>query len=498
MGQTRSRQQLMTPEFGGSSTATPAVADSGQHPVVVIGAGPAGLSAAYELVRGGSDPLVLEKADRVGGLARTETFRGYGFDIGGHRFFTQVEEVEQLWHEMLGSDFHEVSRRSCINYRGRFFKYPLDFFNVLRNLGPFESSLILLSYLRSKLWPHPEEATFEQWVTNRFGRRLYEVFFRTYTEKVWGMPCDKIQAEWAAQRIKGLSLRVAAANALFGTGQAKSLITKFHYPVFGPGMMWQRFREEVEACGGSVQLEAEVIRLQRAAGQITELVVKESSTERPVTVDHVISSMPLPELVTRLDPLPPEPVMETAQRLRYRDFILVGLILDRAQLFDENWIYVHSPEVQVGRIQNIGNWSEAMIPVAGKSSLGMEYFCTEGDALWRMADTDLIELAAAELGQLGLAEKAAVENGVVIRQRRAYPVYDGDYSRHLEVIRRFLGTLENLQTVGRNGMHRYNNMDHSMLTGMLAARNLLGESHDLWTVNAERSYQERYPVRDAS
>jgi protoporphyrinogen oxidase len=324
------------------------------------------------------------------------------------------------------------------------------------------------------------------------------VFFRTYTEKVWGMPCDKIQAEWAAQRIKGLSLRVAAANALFGTGQAKSLITKFHYPVFGPGMMWQRFREEVEACGGSVQLEAEVIRLQRAAGQITELVVKESSTERPVTVDHVISSMPLPELVTRLDPLPPEPVMETAQRLRYRDFILVGLILDRAQLFDENWIYVHSPEVQVGRIQNIGNWSEAMIPVAGKSSLGMEYFCTEGDALWRMADTDLIELAVAELGQLGLAEKAAVENGVVIRQRRAYPVYDGDYSRHLEVIRRFLGTLENLQTVGRNGMHRYNNMDHSMLTGMLAARNLLGESHDLWTVNAERSYQERYPVRDAS
>lgn len=465
------------------------------HPVVIIGAGPAGLTAAYESVRRGIRPIVLEKADKVGGLARTDRYKGYCFDIGGHRFFTQVDQVQRLWQEMLGEDFLKVPRLSRIYYRGRFLNYPLDFFNALSNLGIVESLLILLSYFKAQLWPYPEEKTFEQWVSNRFGRRLYKTFFQTYTEKVWGIPCHMIQADWAAQRIRGLSLRAAVSNALFDTNNAKSLINEFHYPMLGPGLMWQRFQEAVESRGGQIHLHAEVVRLKREGRGIKGITARCGGEIIEISGEHFISTMPLSDLIARLDPPPPADVVQAARQLTYRAFILVGLIVDRADLFPDNWIYVHSPEVKVGRVQNFKNWSPAMVPDPQKTSLGMEYFCTEGDAVWRMSDTELIELATRELASLGLAYAAEVEDGAVIRQPKAYPVYDREYRQHLQVIQRHLATIDNLQTIGRNGMHRYNNQDHSMLTGMLAVRNLLGEDHDLWSANTERSYYEGALVR---
>ncbi len=465
------------------------------HPVVIIGAGPAGLTAAYELVRMDLSPIVLEKGDKVGGMARTETYKGYRFDIGGHRFFTKVEEIQQLWQEMLGKDFSKVVRLSRIYYQGRFFNYPLDFFDALSNLGIGQSLQILLSYLKAQVWPYPEEDTFEQWVTNRFGRRLYETFFQTYTEKVWGIPCHMIRADWAAQRIRGLSLRVAVSNALFGTNHTRTLINEFHHPALGPGMMWERFREVVESQGGQVRLNTQVVRFRRESRRVKGLTARNGAKTVEISGEQFISSMPLPELMIRLDPSPPPDVLQAAQQLIYRAFILVGLIVDRADLFPDQWIYVHDPAVKVGRIQNFKNWSAAMVPDSRKTSLGMEYFCTEGDDTWTMSDADLVNLAVRELASLGLADIAAVEDGIVIRQPRAYPVYDREYRHHLAVIRRFLATIDNLQTIGRNGLHHYNNQDHSMLTGMLAVKNLRGEAHDLWSVNTDRSYCEDFTTK---
>jgi protoporphyrinogen oxidase len=458
--------------------------------VVVIGAGPAGLTTAYELVRRDIRPIVLEKADKVGGLARTEKYKGYRFDIGGHRFFTKFSGVQQLWQEMLGEDFLKVPRLSRIYYQGLFFNYPLAFFNTLSNLGLVESLLILLSYFKARLWPYPQEETFEEWVTNRFGRRLYKTFFQTYTEKVWGIPCHKIQADWAAQRIKGLSLVAAVSNALLGTNNAKSLINEFHYPVLGPGMMWQRFGELVESHGGQVHLNTEVIRLRREGRHIESVIAQNGEKITEISGEHFISSMPLTELIARFDPPPPAEVVQAARQLNHRAFVIVGLIVDRANLFPDNWLYVHSPEIKVGRIQNFKNWSAAMVPDPTKMSLGMEYFCTEGDELWAMSDAELVQLATRELASLGLNDASEVVDGVVFRQPKAYPVYSREYRKHLEVVRRFLATIDNLQTIGRNGMHRYNNMDHSMHTGMLAVQNIWGAHHDLWKVNEEEEYLE--------
>jgi protoporphyrinogen oxidase len=458
--------------------------------VVIIGAGPAGLTAGHELAKQGVPALLLEKADKVGGIARTETYKGYYFDIGGHRFFTQVAEIQQLWEEMLGDEFLVVPRLSQMYYRDRFFKYPLDVFDALTKLGPTEGLRILLSYFRARLRPSHAEDNFEEWVTNRFGRRLYEAFFKIYTEKVWGIPCHQIAAEWAAQRIQGLSLTAAVTHALFGRAQAKSLIGQFHYPLRGPGMMWQRFQQSVEGQGGQVWLGAEALRLQRDGSRIVSVVVRHGGEIRRVTADYFISSMPLPELIGRLDPPPPDSVVQAASQLTYRAFILVGLIVKRADLFPAQWIYIHSPELKVGRIQNFKNWSSAMVPDLGTTGLGMEYFCFEGDDIWCLSDAALVELASRELIALGLAKDGDVADGVVFRQPAAYPVYDGTYRQPLGSIQAFLATLTNLQTVGRNGMHRYNNQDHSMLTALLAVRNLRGEAHDLWTVNTEQTHHE--------
>jgi protoporphyrinogen oxidase len=467
---------------------------SDRFPVVIIGAGPAGLTAGYEATRQGATALLLEKAEKVGGIARTETYKGYHFDIGGHRFFTKVAEVQQLWEEMLGDDFRRVPRLSHMVYRGRFFKYPVDALDALSKLGPAEGMRILLSYSRARLRPSRTEDNFEDWVTNRFGRRLYEAFFKTYTEKVWGIPCREIRAEWAAQRIQGLSLTAAIKHALFGQAQAKSLIGQFHYPLRGPGMMWQRFRQSIEERGGQVWMGAEALRLQRDGNRVGAVVVQSEGAIRTVTADAFISSMPLPELINRLDPPPPSDVLQAASRLTYRAFILVGLIVKQADLFPDQWIYIHGPELRVGRVQNFKNWSPAMVPDPATTGLGMEYFCSEGDEIWRLPDTALVELARREAAMLGLAEAGDVVDGAVYRQPAAYPVYDGAYREPLGSIRAFLATLTNLQTIGRNGMHRYNNQDHSMLTAMLAVKNLRGEAHDLWSVNTEQAHHEARPA----
>lgn len=472
-------------------------ATSPTRQVVVIGAGPAGLTAAVELCRRRYAVTVLEKDRLVGGIARTESYKGYHFDIGGHRFFTKVPEVERFWHDLLDGDFLTRPRISRLFYQGKFYDYPLRPLNALSNLGPWTSLEVLLSYLQAQLFPYPNEDTFEEWVCNRFGKKLYTIFFKTYTEKVWGLPCSEIRAEWAAQRIQGLSLPVAIRNALFGPpGEKviKTLIQQFHYPRLGPGMLWRAAADFVGRSGGLVHTEADVVALRHTGGRVTDVAARQAGRERVFDAAHVLSSMPLSELIAKLDPPAPPEVLAAARGLTYRDFLTVVLIARGRDLFPDNWIYIHSPEVHVGRVQNFKNWSPDMVPDPETTSLGLEYFVNEGDALWTMADADLIDLGRREMAQIGLLRADDFLDGTVIRQPKAYPVYNGTYARYLATIKSYLQGFENLQTVGRNGLHKYNNQDHSMLTAMLAVRNLDGERHDVWDVNTERSYHEEIRI----
>ncbi|MGD1867346.1 MAG: NAD(P)/FAD-dependent oxidoreductase [Phormidesmis sp.] len=465
--------------------------------VVVMGGGPAGLTAAYELAKHGKESAVLEQADKVGGISRTELYKGYRFDIGGHRFFTKVGEVQEIWREILGDEFIQVPRLSRIYYRGKFFDYPLSISSTLKNLGVVDSSLCILSYLKSKITgklnPGPEADNLEDWVVERFGNRLYRTFFKSYTEKVWGIPCNKIQAEWAAQRIKGLSLKKAVINAAFGSNDTKTLIKEFDYPIYGPGMMWEHCQQILDSKNSPVHLETRVTRIEHDGKNVQRVIAQSGGKTLAITGDSYVSSIPITALVRRLDPAPPEPVLKAAKGLKYRDFLIVPLVINLRDIFPDNWIYIHSPKFKVGRIQNFKNWSMAMVPDPSKTCVGMEFFCSEGDSLWEMSTEALVALASQEIVDLGLVPSLEyVEDGTIIRQKKAYPVYDGEYRKHLDVLQRYLKRFENLQTVGRNGMHRYNNQDHSMLTGLLAAKNILGEKHDLWNVNVERSYHEDF------
>ncbi|MCB9009058.1 MAG: NAD(P)/FAD-dependent oxidoreductase [Ardenticatenaceae bacterium] len=468
-------------------------------PIIVIGGGPAGLTAAYELTKQQQTPLVLEKYDKVGGIARTENYRGYHFDMGGHRFFTKSAQVQQFWQEVLGDDFLRRPRLSRIFYKNKYFHYPLKPFNALWGLGPFEGVRIITSYVRWHLFPYKEEETFEQWVTNRFGRRLFETFFKSYTEKVWGIPCDELKAEWAAQRIKDLSLKTAIA-AMFLKPQEtiKTLIEEFDYPRRGPGMLWTAVQDRINAQGGQVQLNSNVVGIQREGLRITGVTVERDGRTQTLTGSSFISSMPVTQLLQWLDPPPPPHVLQAANQLAYRDFLTVCLIIKKKELFPDNWIYIHDPSVQVGRIQNFKNWSADMVPDQTMTSLGLEYFCNEGDEIWNMPDEALVALGKREIAKIGLAQAEDVVDGVVFRVEKTYPVYDSDYVASLETIKAYLATLENLQTIGRNGLHRYNNQDHAMLTGMLAVRNLLyGEKNNLWQVNAEQEYHEELMLNQA-
>ncbi len=461
-----------------------------EKPVVIIGAGPAGLAAGYELTGRGICPIILERGDIVGGISRTESYKGFNFDIGGHRFLTKNDEINQLWENMLGPDFLKVNRLSRIYYQGKFFNYPLRPANALLNLGPVESLLVLISYCRTRLSPRPEESSFEEWIVNRFGERLYRTFFKTYTEKVWGIPCNEIRADWAAQRIKGLSLLVAVSNALFGGQQAKSLSEQFSYPKLGPGMMWQRFMERIVAGGGEVMFHSEVSAVHHDNSRITAIEYSNGETSGKLRAEHYISSMPISRLVQLFQPQPPAEVLESAGQLVYRDFIIVVLIIDKQRLFPDQWLYVHSPKVRVGRIQNFKNWSSYMVPDQSRTSIGMEYFCNENDQTWKMTDNELVAMATGEMEEMGFAPASKVIDSYVVRQSHAYPVYDATYKQNLQAIRNYLENYNNLQTIGRSGMHRYNNMDHSMQTGILAAKNCCGEHNDLWAVNEEKSYLE--------
>jgi protoporphyrinogen oxidase len=460
--------------------------------VVVIGAGPAGLTAAYGLTEHNVPTVVVEKGKIVGGIARTESYKGYYFDMGGHRFLTKSSEVTKIWRKILGKDFLHRPRLSRIYYKRKFFYYPLKPLNALKGLGLFESFLILLSCLRWKMSPHRREDTFEQWVTNRFGSRLFHTFFKTYTEKVWGIPCSQLKAEWAAQRIKGLSLKTVVLNMLLQPKKAiKTLTEEFDYPRLGPGMMWNRVKEEIERRGGAVLMETDVTAVAMAGNRVDSITVSRNGQRETITGTHFISSMPVTEFIKKIDPPPPAAFLLAAGKLHYRDFLTVCLIVNKPNLFPDNWIYIHDPSVKVGRIQNFKNWSPEMVPDPARTSLGLEYFCNEGDDLWNTADKDLIEIGKREMDCIGLARYADIEDGCVFRVPKAYPVYDSDYGDYLVEVRKFIDGLENFQTIGRNGLHRYNNQDHAMLTGLFAVRNVvLGERNDLWSVNTEQEYHE--------
>lgn len=437
----------------------------------------------------------------VGGISRTETHKGYRFDIGGHRFFTKVPEVEAMWHQVLGDDFITVPRVSRIYYRGRFFAYPLKLMNAFTNIGAYETLRIIVSYLKWQLRPNRKEDNFEEWVINRFGGRLYMHFFRTYTEKVWGIPPSEIQADWAAQRIKNLSLPKAILNAISGANDTSSLIEEFQYPRLGPGMMWEKVRDLVLENGGAVEMRSEVITVNRVDDRVTSVDVKKWKSDGTEAGMHriegtqFINSMALRDLIAAIEPAPPPEVIAAALKLRYRDFLIVTLVLDHPDPFPDNWIYIHSPDVHVGRIQNFRAWSKEMLADPDTASIGMEYFCHEGDGLWTKPDEELCQLASREIESLGLAKANSVIDYKVIRQRMAYPVYDGEYRAALETISSWLKQLKNFQTVGRNGLHRYNNQDHSMLSAMYAARNLSGADLDVWNVNVDRAYHEDFEVK---
>ena len=466
---------------------------------IIVGAGPAGLTAGYLLAKAGHPVTVLEADDIVGGISRTAQYNGYRFDIGGHRFFTKIAPVEALWHEILGPEFISVPRLSRIHYSGKYFDYPLKAVNALTGLGMWRATLMVMSYLRAHFWPNPVEENLEQWVTNRFGKRLYETFFKTYTEKVWGIPCTEIRAEWAAQRIQGLSLAKAIINAASlnkRSTKIKTLINEFQYPRLGPGQMWELATEKIRAWGGEVLMKHEVEALEVKDGRIVAARARTPDGVRRFAGEHFFSTMPLRHLIRSMDPAAPDDVRAAGEGLNYRDFLTVALIIDQEELFPDNWIYIHSPGVKVGRIQNFNNWSKAMVPDAGRTCLGLEYFCFEGDGLWTSPDADLVALATKELAELGLADPAKVVDGTVVRMPKAYPVYDSVYREHLDGVRRFIDPIPNLHTVGRNGMHKYNNQDHSMLTAMMAVQNMQGARHDLWAVNTDFEYHEEQKIED--
>ena len=468
---------------------------------MVIGGGPAGLTAAYLLSKAGVSTTVLEADDIVGGISRTAQYKGFRFDIGGHRFFTKIEPVQALWDEILGDEFISVPRMSRIHYQGRFFDYPIKAGNALRGLGPFNALAIVVSYLKWHYRPYPVEENFEQWVTNRFGKRLYEIFFKTYTEKVWGIPCTEIRAEWAAQRIQGLSLAKAiltAASLNKRSTKIKTLINEFRYPRLGPGQMWETCQTLIEGLGNKVLLNHYAKSIEIDNGRVTGVRADTPEGERWFPADHVISTTAVRSLVRAVTPPPPLEVREAAEGLKYRDFIVAALILNREDLFPDNWIYIHTPGVKVGRIQNFNNWSQAMVPAAGKTCLGLEYFCFKGDGLWDSPDDELLKTAARELEQLGLASAADVEDGAVIRMPKAYPIYDSVYREHLDAVRGFIDPIPNLHTVGRNGMHKYNNQDHSMLTAMMAIWNMQGATHDIWAVNTDFEYHEEQKLDEGT
>jgi protoporphyrinogen oxidase len=475
-----------------------------KDPIAIIGAGPAGLTAAYLLAKDGWPVTVLEgDPTYVGGISRTATYKGFLFDIGGHRFFSKSKEVEDLWTELLPDDMLVRPRLSRIYYRGKFFSYPLKGREAFLKLGVWESFLCGLSYVKARLFPVRNPASFEDWVSNRFGERLFRTFFKTYTEKVWGMSCKEISADWAAQRIKGLSLTTAVLSAIWpkrgrkkGDEVVKTLINSFRYPRRGPGMIWEAAAARIREFGGRIEMGRRVsgCAWDAASGEWTVTTSTAAGAQEQIKARHVVSTAPMRELMEMLTPAPSAAAREAGSKLKYRDFLTVVLILKERGTLADNWVYIHDPSVYVGRIQNFRSWSPEMVPDPALACYGLEYFCFEHDGLWNTSDEQLIALGTKELLALGLAQPGDVQDGCVVRQRKAYPVYDDDYARHVAEIRADLeARYPTLHLIGRNGMHRYNNQDHSMMTAMLCVKNIeAGERrYDLWEVNEDAEYHEK-------
>ena len=466
--------------------------------ILVLGGGPAGISCAYELAQRGVSPTVIERHGQVGGLCRTIPHEGFLFDVGPHRFFTKNGEVDRLWHEVLGDQSVTVGRRTRILYRKHLFDYPLKPLAALRGLGLWTSAKAMASFARIKLFPGRRSPadSFEDWVVSQFGRVVYEIFFKTYTEKVWGIPCRTIAAEWAGQRIKGLSLTTALLNSLKrggGGAGVKSLVDQFDYPRRGAGQVYERLAEMAASRGAAMVLGTRVVGVHHDQSRVTAIEVEDSAGgRRRLPAEQVFSSIPLTELIQRLNPAPPAAVIEAARTLYYRDHVTVNLVVRRRRPFPDNWIYVHDPRVRMARIACYGNFSEDMLAGPGQDALSVEYFAFAHDDLWQMDDRRLIALAEQELEQVGLVKAAEIASAFVVRERDSYPVYYLGYRNNLDTVRAYLAQFGNLTPIGRGGMYRYNNQDHAILSGLLAARNFCapGPRHDLWEINEENEYLE--------
>jgi UDP-galactopyranose mutase len=488
--------------------------------VVIIGAGPAGLTAGWELVKRDVPVTILEGDSIAGGISRTAEREGWRFDIGGHRFFTKVPEVEKLWHEILpDEDFLLRPRSSRIFYNGKLYDYPLKAGNALRNLGYVEAAKCIASYAAARIRPPKDQSDYESWLVARFGWRLYRTFFKTYTEKVWGVPVSEMPSDWAAQRVKSLSLSNAIINAVLPKRNQKeitSLIEEFQYPKYGPGMMWETAATKIDGKGGRIIFEEKVSKIHHSGGRATGLTTTvtggygpgagapeasrtDIGAETHYDADEIISSMSFSSLLKAMDPAPPAHVLAAADALRYRDFLTVALVVPESAGFPDNWIYIHSRDVKVGRIQNFASWSPFLVK-EGRGCLGLEYFVFAGDEMWESSDEDLIALGTKELARLGFVQADQVERGFVVRMPKAYPYYDSDYKKNVEIMRGWLAeNTPNVHPVGRNGMHRYNNQDHSMFTAVLTVENMVeGKNHDVWSVNVDEDYHEEASTRRPS
>ncbi len=471
----------------------------------ILGAGPAGLGTALELVKHGvTDIVIVDRNDIVGGLARTEVFDGVRFDVGPHRFFTKSKEINQLWHETLGADFRPVNRLTRIYYRNKFFNYPLKPFDALSKLGLRESMQAIHSFAATQFSRKPEPKTFEDWITQKFGRKLYETFFKTYTEKVWGIPCSQVGAEWAAQRIKGLDIIQLIRNSLSlgKQNRVKSLVDQFDYPVLGAGQMYEVMAEKVVSRGAQIILGTRVKGIHRKGNEISSIdVINGDGSITEICAKQYFSSIPLTQFFKILEPSPAAGVLTAVSALYYREHITVNLLVGRDDLFPDQWIYLHSPDVLMARVANYNNFSRAMVQFKPKSALSVEYFAFQHEDLWKKPDKELVELAVDELVFLGLLEKNVVENAWVVRETESYPTYFMGFAEPYNQLKCELDRLENLYPIGRGGMYKYNNQDHSAMTGILAARNYLrlpGAPYNLWDINVDAEYHEggkRAPAR---
>ena len=472
------------------------------EPIYILGAGPAGLAAAYTLTKQGQSVVVVERDGQVGGLAKSIEYQGFILDYGPHRFYTKIAPVLQLWDEVLGDEQVTVNRLTRIYYGGKYFSYPLKAKQVLSALGLIESLRIVLSYLSVRLFPKPQTNNFAEWVENKFGKRLSEIFFEGYTEKLWGIPCTEISPDWAAQRIKGLSLSKAIKNAILGNdGKVKNLIDQFQFPRLGSGQLYEKIAEYLQQHQQPILLNTEVIQVHHHNSQVSHITLKNRITKKENTVacGGLISSIPLTHFVQQLQSSPPEKVIDAAKSLKFRNTILVYLIVEGGNIFPDNWLYINDPRVQVGRVTNFANWSPEMLANTEQTPLCCEYWCNFGDDLWQCPEDELRILAEKDLRKIGLLKNQAVSDGFIVRLPRTYPVYAGNYQASLSEIQGYLQTFQNLQLVGRYGAFKYNNQDHSLLMGIFAAENVLTPGkHDLWNVNSDSEYVEEASAEAAT